>query len=134
MAKKKNQKTSTEMLQEMADGFGRMAADLSAFLTGGIGPTQQAYIDKINADWNAYNFIVVFGHVYRLTNEKKYKENGALRCPCEVCELSDKCCKDSDQTLCGLLSADTDEYFYDAGELTIDKRGKMKVEKWYGDK
>jgi hypothetical protein len=134
MATKNNQKTSTEMLQEMADGFGRMAADLSALLTGGIGPTQQAYIDKINADWNAYNFIVVFGHVYRLTNEKKYKENGALRCPCEVCELSDKCCKDSDQTLCGLLSADTDEYFYDAGELVIDKRGKMKVEKWYGDK
>lgn len=134
MAKKKNQKTSTEMLQEMADDFGRMAADLKAFMTGGIGPSQQEYIDKINADWNGYNFIVAFGHVYRLTNEKKYKENGALRCPCEVCELKDECCQDSDKTLCGLLSADTDEYFYDAGELVIDKRGKMKVEKWFEDK
>jgi hypothetical protein len=134
MAKKKNQKTSTEMLQEMADGLGRMAADLGAFLTGDIGPTQQEYIDKINANWNGYNFIVVFGHVYRLTNEKRYKENGSLRCPCEVCELKDACCQDSDKTLCGLLSADTDEYFYDAGELVIDKRGKMKVEKWFEDK
>ena len=134
MAKKKNQKTSTEMLQEMVDDFGRMAEDLKAFMTGGIGPSQQEYIDKINADWNGYNFIVVFGHVYRLTNEKKYKANGALRCPCEVCELKDECCQDSDKTLCGLLSADTDEYFYDAGELVIDKRGKMKVEKWFEDK
>lgn len=130
---KKNQKTSTEMLQEMADDFGRMAADMGAFMTGGIGPTQQAYIDKINADWNAYNFLVVFGHVYRLTNEKKHKANGALCCPCEVCELNDKCCQDSGQTLCGLLSAKTDEYFYDDGELVIDKRGKMKVKKWFGD-
>lgn len=134
MAKKKNQKTSTEMLQEMTGELGRITADLSAFLTGGIGPTQQEYIDKINADWNGYNFIVVFGHVYRLTNEKKYKENGALRCPCEVCELNGSCCQDSDKTLCGILRADTDEYFYDAGELVIDKRGKMKVKKWYGDK
>jgi len=135
MAKKKNQKTSTEMLQEMADDFGRMVADLKALFTpGAIGPTQMEYIEKINADWNGYNFIVVFGHVYRLTNEIKRKENGSLRCPCEVCELKDACCQDSDKTLCGLLSADTDEYFYDAGELVIDKRGKMKVEKWFGDK
>ena len=133
MAKKKNQKTPTEMLQELADGYGRITADLKAFLTGGIGPTQQEYIDKINADWNGYNFIVVFGHVYRLTNEIKRKENGSLRCPCEVCELKDECCQDSDKTLCGLLGADTDEYFYDAGELVIDKRGKMKVKKWFED-
>lgn len=127
---KKNQKTSTEMLQEMANDFGRWAADLGALMTGGIGPTQQEYIDKINADWNAYNFLVVFGHVYRLTNEKKHKANGGLCCPCEVCELREKCCKDSDKTLCGLLSAKTDEYFYDDGELVVDKRGKMKVKKW----
>jgi hypothetical protein len=126
---KKNQKTTTEALLEMADELGKAAADLTAFMTGGIGPTQQEYIDKINADWNGYNFIVVFGHVYRLTNEKKYKDNGALRCPCEVCELRDKCYR-IEQTLCGLLSAKTDEYFYDDGELVVDKRGKMKVEKW----
>lgn len=134
MAKKKNQKTLSEMLQETADDLSLAIADIAAFMTGGIGPTQQAYINKINADWNGYNFIVFFGHVYRLTNKKRYKKNGALRCPCEMCELSDKCCQDSDKTLCSLLKAATDEYFYDAGELVIDKNGKMKVEKWFGDK
>lgn len=132
MAKKK-EKTTTELLQEMADEYGKMAADLEALFTpGAIGPTQQEYIDKINADWNGYNFIVIFGHVYKLTNEKKYKENGALCCPCELCELRDDCCQEG-KTLCSILNAETDEYFYDTGELVIDKRGKMKIEKWFGE-
>ena len=50
-------------------------ADLEAFMTGGIGPTQQAYIDKINAAWDKYNFIVVFGHAYMLTKEKNKELN-----------------------------------------------------------
>jgi len=134
MAKKK-EKTTTELLQEMADEFGNMAADLKALFTpGAIGPTQMEYIEKINADWNAYNFIVVFGHVYRLSDETQYRDNGAMRCPCEVCELRDHCeGEQGKHRLCDLMSADVNEYFVDCGELVIDKRGKMKVNPWFGD-
>lgn len=128
MAKKE---TAQDVFLDFLNELHKAKADLETFMTGGIGPTQQEYIDKINADWNAYNFIVVSGHVYKLKNEKKYKENGALRCPCEVCELQENCAgADSGKSLCGILQADVDEYFYDAGELMIDKRGKMKVEPW----
>ena len=121
------------MLQEMANEFAKTAADLKAFMTGGIGPTQQEYIDKINADWPAYNFIVMFGHVYRLTDKIRKKENGVLCCPCENCDLEEHCAKDTDKTLCALMDAETNEWFEDVGELVIDKRGKMKVEPWFSD-
>ena len=126
-------RTISDEAQKTIDELETLRKDIQAFLTGGIGPTQQEYIDKIQSNWNAYNFIVVFGHVYRLTNEKKYRPDGAdvLRCPCEVCDLKEYCAgADSGKSLCKMLDADTDEYFHDEGELVIDKRGKMKVEKW----
>lgn len=108
-----------------------LAEDIRAFATGAVGPTQQAYIDKINDNWNGYNFIVAFGHVHRLTDKVKKKDNGALYNPCELCSLSD-CCpgSESDKPLCNLMQADTNEYFYDEGELIINKNGNMKVKKW----
>lgn len=131
MTQKKQTKSYTEHLQEFTKELETMAADLRAFMTGEVGPTQQAYIDKINDNWNGYNFIVAFGHVHRLTDKVKKKDNGALYNPCELCSLSD-CCpgSESDKPLCNLMQADTNEYFYDEGELIINKNGNMKVKKW----
>ena len=129
---KKEKKTQMEALEQLVSELERTAADFKAFATGGIGPTQQEYIDKINSNWNGYNFIVKFGHVFRLCSEKKEKPNqeGVLYSPCDLCELGDFCSKERRTTICGLLNAADDEYLRDEGELVIDKRGKMKVERW----
>jgi hypothetical protein len=111
--------------------------DLVAFFNGGIGPTQQAYIKKINADWNKYNFIVVFGHAYQLTNKKCKKPNGAYYTPCEKCELSEYCVgssnrlDDDERTLCKMMGASTDEWFKDVGEVDYDKKKeRFKIKPW----
>ncbi len=113
-----------------ADQLKKCIEDLGALLKGEIGPTQQAYIDKINKDWNAYNFIVVFGHAYKLTNKVIKKDNGAYRSPCDLCKLAEFCVKDSEHTICNMLQASDDEYFIDAGELCYDKNKKMSIEGW----
>jgi len=114
---------------EMLKDFKTLNEDLGAFMRGEIGPTQKAYIEKINSNWNGYNFIVQFGHVFRLTDKVRYKDNGAMYTPCENCELSGYCSKDIGR-LCDLLQAGGNEWFEDAGELILDKKGKMKVEPW----
>lgn len=127
---KRREKTTSEALKELAGEYARVAADLKAFMEGSIGPTQQEYIEKINANWPAYNFIVMFGHVYRLTDKVRKKDNGVLRCPCENCELEEYCAKDTDKKLCTLMQANTKEWFEDVGELVIDKKGKMEINQW----
>ena len=129
----KKQKTRKDALEQMVAELERAAADFKALATGGIGPTQQEYIDKINSNWNGYNFIVQFGHVFRLCSEKKEKPNqkGVLYSPCDLCALSDFCSKTQGTSVCNIVDAKDDEYFRDEGELIIDKKGKMKVEPWY---
>lgn len=128
MSKKK--KNISELLHETTEDLKRFHEDLAAFMNGGIGPTQQEYINKINANWNAYNFIVVFGHVYRLTDRIRYKDNGAMYSPCHNCELSEYCAQDTDKKLCAMLQAETNQWFEDVGELVVSKRGVMKVNPW----
>ena len=141
MAKKKDERTPRERFIDDVKAFKKeletAKADLEAFMTGGIGPTQQAYIDKINAAWDKYNFIVVFGHAYMLTNEQRRRDNGTLHTPCENCELAEYCVGsgnqqgDDERTLCKMMNAETDEWFKDVGEVNYDKKMKrFKIEPW----
>lgn len=122
----------------MAEEYTTFAADLCAFMTGGIGPTQQKYIDKINANWKRYNFIVVFGHAYLLTDRKREKTDEVFFTPCENCELSDYCVGQDNtadavtrKTLCSMMEAEPNEWFEDIGEVVYDKnKKKFKIVPW----
>ena len=139
--KKKDERTPRDRFIDEVKAFKKeletAKADLEAFMMGGIGPTQQAYIDKINAAWDKYNFIVVFGHAYMLTKEQRKRDNGTLHTPCENCELAEYCVGsnnqqgDDERTLCKMMNAETDEWFKDVGEVCYDKKMKrFKIEPW----
>ena len=113
-------------------------ADLQALMAGEIGPTQCEYIKKINADWEKYNFIVVFGHAYMLTDENRKRNNGTLHTPCENCELAEYCvgCNnkigDDPRTLCAMMQASPGQWFKDVGEVCYDKKQKrFRIAPWY---
>lgn len=143
MAKKKKdispRERAVKEIEKTLEELGTLADDFRAILTGGIGPTERAYIEKINSAWEKYNFIVVFGHVYQLTNEKHKRDNGTLRTPCENCELSEYCvgsdntCEDAGKlTLCNMMDADTDEWFKDVGELSYrPSKDTFKIKPWF---
>lgn len=134
MAKKNSSKTPHDRfvseLEKLKKELETTRDDLYAFMTGGIGPTQQAFNNKVNSDWKSYNFIVMGGFVYSISNKKKKKANGAYYCPCDICDLRQHCGEmDGEKhTPCTLMQCDTDEYFIEEGELVYDKKGKMRVE------
>ena len=85
--------------------------------------------------YDPLNMIIVFGRAYSLSNELRKKENGALRNPCENCDLMYVCFDDSQhpetsdhQDLCRLHQARTNEYYKEVGVAKYSPRfGTVEV-------
>ena len=72
--------------------------------------------------YDPLNMIVAWGRVYSLTDEVRKKKNGALRNPCDNCDLIEVCYDDwrHPETsvchdLCRLHQANTNEYYREVG-------------------
>ena len=129
MAKKKKQDTFVEELEKTVKILKDELADIHALMNGETPPSVLSWEKHIQEHWNDYTFIAYGGHVYKLTDKVKQKDNGAYYSPCDLCELKHGCKKD-DRAICHELGAASNEYFYDAGELVIEKKN-MKIKPWF---
>jgi len=85
--------------------------------------------------YDPLNMIVAWGRVYSLTDEIRKRENGALRTPCENCDLQEFCFDDwrhpetsARHDLCRLHQAQTNEWYKEVGVAKYSPRfGTVEV-------
>lgn len=85
--------------------------------------------------YDPLNMIIAFGRAYSLTDEIRKRENGALRNPCENCDLQEFCFDDwrhhetsARHDLCRLHQAQTNEWYKEVGVAKYSPRfGTIEV-------
>ena len=85
--------------------------------------------------YDPLNMIIACGRAYSLTDEVRKKENGALRTPCDNCDLQEFCFDDwrhpetsARHNLCRLHDAQTNEYYREVGVAKYSPRfGTVEV-------